>query len=83
MVTAQYFGEKTVNTLKLYAVSVTAKNTERDNMNQYYIVFKDGGFEYVYAYGYKTVGGRYEFDTGHGSVYYITKEIVESIEVLE
>jgi len=51
-------------------------------MNQYYIVFKDGGFEYVYAYGYKIAGGRYEFDTGHHTVYYVTRDIVERIEVL-
>ncbi len=51
-------------------------------MNQYYIVFTDKSFEYVYAYGYKDVNGRYEFDTGAGHIYYVTKNIVESIEVL-
>ena len=52
-------------------------------MNQYYVVFTDGGFEYVYAYGYELKGGRYEFDTGHGNKYYITAKVVESIEVLQ
>ena len=52
-------------------------------MNQYYIVFTDKSFEYVYAYGYKEVGGRYEFDTGAGGIYYITKSLVFSIEVLQ
>ena len=51
-------------------------------MNQYYVVYKAGGFEYVYAYGYKIAGGRYEFDLGHHNAYYITADIVESIEVL-
>ena len=52
-------------------------------MQQYYVIFKDKSFEYVYAYGYKIAGGRYEFDTGHHSVYYITADIVASVEVLQ
>lgn len=52
-------------------------------MNQYYITFKDKGFEYVDAYAYKLVGTRYEFDLGHSAIYYVTADIVESIEVLQ
>ena len=51
-------------------------------MNQYYITFKDKGFEYVYACGYKEEDGRYKFDEGGGNFYYVTKSIVKSIELL-
>ena len=51
-------------------------------MTQYYITFKDGGFEYVDAYGYKLSGTRYEFDLGHHNIYYVTADIVKGVEVL-
>ena len=50
-------------------------------MTQYYVVFKDGYWEYVFAYGYKIEGGRYVFDIGHGNNYYITEAKVKSVEV--
>jgi len=51
-------------------------------MKQYYVIYKDKSFEYVDAYGYKNENGRYIFDTGHGSTYQITADLVKSIEVL-
>jgi len=52
-------------------------------MNQYYVILKSSFWEYVFAYGYKIVDGRYVFDIGHGNTYVITESTVKSIELLK
>ena len=51
-------------------------------MNQYYVLYNDKTFEYVDAYGYKSVDGRYVFDLGHGNTYQVTADTVRRIEAL-